>query len=170
MSKNNIDPLMEEMEEIENNLRNQLVELGFPDYDIYDLVMLLKGSDLEGNEFIIFEYHFKSKLALDEIFKKVTRGNVLQNLSALTSSEYSWCFRPDSTFDDMEQFTGRISRHIFNTHSSRAKKFEFCIETLDKKIQVVHRLTEYQKNIDPSSKDNLGVIGPTGYFNFSPNS
>jgi hypothetical protein len=157
------------MEEMEDDLRNQLIGLGFPDYQIYDLVMKLKGTDSSENEFIIFEHPFKSKLDLDEIFQKVTRGNVLQNLSALTPSEYSWCFRPDSTFEDMEEFTGRISRHIFDTHSSTAKKFEFCIETTDEKIQVVHRLTEYQKNTNPFSKDNLGVIGPTGYFNFSPN-
>jgi len=156
------------MEKIEDDLRNQLVELGFPDYQIYDLVMKLKGTDSEDNEFIIFEHHFKSKLDLNEILQKVTRGNVLQNLSGLTTSEYSWCFRPDSTFEGMEEFTGRISRHIFDTHSLTAKKFEFCIETADGKIQVVHRLTEFIKNQSLPLSGSESIVGPTGYFTFSP--
>ena len=32
------------MEEMEDDLRNQLIGLGFPDYQIYDLVMKLKGT------------------------------------------------------------------------------------------------------------------------------
>lgn len=160
---------MEEMEEIENNLRNQLVELGFPDSDIYDLVMKLQGTDLDDQEYIILNYPFQSKLDLNEILQKVTRGNVLQNLSALTTSEYGWCFRPDSTFDDMEEFTGRICRHIFDPRSLTAKKFEFFIETADGKIQAVYRTTEFIKNESSSLPALETIIGPTGYFSFSTN-
>lgn len=151
------------MNEKEDNLSQQLIELGFPDYQVYDLVFKLKGTDLSGKEFILLDYPFKSRLDISEIFQEITKGSVLQKLNSITSSEYAWCFRPDSTFDDIEEFSGRISRHIFDPKSSQVKNFEFLVETADGKLKVVTRVTEYAKR---SQSSELGVVGPTGYFSF----
>jgi len=151
------------MNEKEDNLSQQLIELGFPDYQVYDLVLKLKGTDLSGKEFILLEHPFKSSLDIPEVFREITKGAVLQKLNSITSSEYAWCFRPDSTFDDNEEFSGRISRHILDPKSSQVKNFEFLVETADCKLKVVTRITEYVKG--PQSLE-LGLIGPTGFFSF----
>ena len=151
------------MNEKEDNLSQQLIELGFPDCQVYDLVLKLKGTDLSGQEFILLEYPFKSRLDIPEVFQEITKGSVIQKLYSITDSEYAWCFRPDSTFDDIEEFSGRISRHIFDPKSSQVKNFEFLVETSDGKLKVVTRVTEYEKG--PQSPE-LGVVGPTGYFSF----
>ncbi len=151
------------MNEKEDNLSQQLIELGFPDYQIHDLIFKLKGTDLWGNEFVLLEHQFKSRLDIPEVFREITKGAVLQKLNSITSSEYAWCFRPDSTFDDIEEFSGRISRHIFDPKSSQVKNFEFLVETADCKLKVVTRITEYVKG--PQSLE-LGLIGPTGFFSF----
>ena len=159
------------MNEKEDNLRQQLIELGFPDYQIHDLVFKLKGTDLYGNEFILLEHKFKSRLDITEIFQEITRGNVLQKLYSITNSEYSWCFSPTSTFEDIEEFSTRISRHVFDPRCSLVKSYEFLVETQDGKMKVITRLTEYEAKPTLDSDPPLltigeGVIGPTGYFSF----
>ena len=159
------------MNEKEDNLRQELIELGFPDYQIYDLVFKLKGTDLYGNEFILLEHQFKSRLDISEIFQEITRGNVLQKLYSITNSEYSWCFSPTSTFEDIEEFSTRISRHVFDPRCSLVKSYEFLVETQDGKMKVITRLTEYEAKPTLDSDPPLltigkGVIGPTGYFSF----
>jgi len=151
------------MNDQEEDLRKQLLELGFPDFQVYDLVLKLKGTDLSGDEFILLEHPFKSRLDIPEIFQEITKGIVLQKLNSITSSEYAWCFRPDSTFQDIEEFSGRISRHIFDPKSSQVKHFEFLVETADGKLKVVTRITKYQKGTLPVAG---GMIGATGYFSF----
>lgn len=159
------------MNEKEEDLRQQLIELGFPDYQIYDLVFKLKGTDLYGNEFIMLEHQFKSRLDISEIFQEITRGSVIQKLYSITDSEYSWCFSPTSTFEDIEEFSTRISRHIFDPRCSLVKSYEFLVETQDGKVKVITRLTEYEAkpnlNSDPPHLTiGKGIIGPTGYFSF----
>ena len=159
------------MNEKEDNLRQQLIELGFPDYQIHELVFKLKGTDLYGNEFILLEHQFKSRLDISEIFQEITRGNVLQKLYSITNSEYSWCFSPTSTFEDIEEFSTRISRHVFDPRCSLVKSYEFLVETQDGKMKVITRLTEYEAKPTLDSDPPLltigkGVIGPTGYFSF----
>lgn len=159
------------MDEKEDNLRQELIELGFPDYQIYDLVFKLKGTDLYGNEFILLEHQFKSHLDIPEIFQEITRGSVLQKLYSITDSEYSWCFSPTSTFEDIEEYSARISRHVFDPRCSLVKSYEFLVETQDGKMKVVRRLTKYETIQNLSSDPSVltmgkGVIGPTGYFSF----
>ena len=159
------------MNEKEDNLRQELIELGFPDYQIHELVFKLKGTDLYGNEFILLEHQFKSRLDISEIFQEITRGSVIQKLYSITDSEYSWCFSPTSTFEDIEEFSTRISRHVFDPRCSLVKSYEFLVETQDGKMKVITRLTEYEakSNLDsdpPLLTIGKGVIGPTGYFSF----
>lgn len=159
------------MDERQNNLRDQLIELGFPDYQIHDLIFKLKGTDLYGNEFILLEHQFKSRLDISEIFQEITRGSVIQKLYSITNSEYSWCFSPTSTFEDIEEFSTRISRHVFDPRCSLVKSYEFLVETQDGKMKVITRLTEYEAKSNWDSDHPLltigkGVIGPTGYFSF----
>lgn len=159
------------MNEKEDNLRQQLIELGFPDYQIHELVFKLKGTDLYGNEFILLEHQFKSRLDISEIFQEITRGSVIQKLYSITDSEYSWCFSPTSTFEDIEEFSTRISRHVFDPRCSLVKSYEFLVETQDGKMKVITRLTEYETKSNSDSDPPLltigkGVIGPTGYFSF----
>ena len=159
------------MNEKEDNLRQQLIELGFPDYQIHELVFKLKGTDLYGNEFILLEHQFKSRLDISEIFQEITRGSVLQKLYSITDSEYSWCFYPTSIFEDIEEFSTRISRHVFDPRCSLVKSYEFLVETQDGKMKVITRLTEYEAKSNSDSDPSLltigkGVIGPTGFFSF----
>jgi len=159
------------MNEKEDNLRQQLIELGFPDYQIHELVFKLKGTDLYGNEFILLEHQFKSRLDISEIFQEITRGSVLQKLYSITDSEYSWCFSPTSIFEDIEEFSTRISRHVFDPRCSLVKSYEFLVETQDGKMKVITRLTEYEAKSNSDSDPSLltigkGVIGPTGFFSF----
>jgi hypothetical protein len=159
------------MNEKEDNLSQQLIELGFPDYQIHDLIFKLKGTDLWGNEFVLLEHQFKSRLDISEIFQEITRGSVLQKLYSITDSEYSWCFSPTSIFEDIEEFSTRISRHVFDPRCSLVKSYEFLVETQDGKMKVITRLTEYEAKSNSDSDPPLltigkGVIGPTGYFSF----
>ena len=152
------------MNEEENSLQEQLLQLGFPDHQLHDFVLKLRGKSFEGDEIVLLEHLFKCRIDLGEIFQELTKSNVLQKLSALTTSEYSWCFRPDATFENIEEFAGRISRHIFTPKSSSIQSYEFLVETSDGRVQVVKQVTEYIQTRQASP--DRGIIGPTGYFNF----
>jgi hypothetical protein len=159
------------MDRESGNLQQELLDLGFPDHQLHDLVFKLRGTSWGGEEIGLFAHTFKCRIDLSEIFQELTKSNVLQKLSALTTSEYSWCFRPDATFESIEEFAGRVSRHIFSPKSSSVKSYEFLVETSDGRVQVVKQVTEYIQSRQTNSDSNeisavIGIIGPTGYFNF----